>query len=163
MFRNITAATLAFIMLLSCASCSKEETMLETDASGNIITADETTTDNGKQKVLTEVFSSDAIVFPDEYSMVYNFLPYLNKDNGEITFVLEKSVEETDAETGKISHKTLYNIVVYDKELNLVSEKELSVPLSSDESYINNVSLVKDKIYFLSRPSTGSQINSHTL
>lgn len=149
MFRKITAAALALIMLLSCASCSKEETTLETDESGNIITADETATDNGKQKVLTEVFSSDAIVFPDGYSMVYNFFPYLNKDNGEITFVLEKSVEETDAETGEISHKTLYNIVVYDKELKLVSEKELSIPLLSDESYINNVSLVKDKIYLV--------------
>lgn len=149
MFRKITAAALALIMLLSCASCSKEETTLETDESGNIITADETATDNGKQKVLTEVFSSDAIVFPDGYSMVHNFLPYLNKDNGEITFVLEKSVEETDEETGEISYKTLYNIVVYDKELKLVSEKELSVPLSSDESYITNISLVKDKIYFI--------------
>lgn len=145
MSRKTTAAALALLMLLSCASCSKEENQLETDTSGNILTQDEQ--DNGKVKVLTEVFRGEVISLPDEYVLGYG--TSVSNDDGNISFIASKSVEVRDENGALIDYKTLYKVLGYDKDLNLISDSDVELKASSENGSVNSPTLVGNTVYFV--------------
>ncbi len=158
MLRKTTAATLALLMLLSVYGCSKENDTPETDSLGNTLDT-QIDNDNGKIKVLTEVFRGAALQLPDEYNL--NYGTYVSNEDGNISFVASKYVEERDEKGEFIDSKTVYKVLKYDTELGLISDNDVELKTNSENGNVDFPTIVGNTVYYLIA-EYDSSIYTHT-
>ncbi len=159
MKKRLTATLLALIMLLASAGCtsndsegsnpgSENETKIESNeesANSEVVNSYE------KPTLLTEVFSGNEVSLPSDYGVYDPTVPYVNSESGEITIIATKR------SGAKKSHK----LVVYDRDMNIVSESDIEIPLPSKKYSASSYVVFEDCIYCL-YTSTNSNTYSTT-
>ncbi len=139
MKKKITAAVLALLLLLSAASCSKNEGDTDkTDPSvqGEVIE---------KTNILTGIFKESDFEVPEEFEIPYNGKVYIDKDSGNVKILFNKYCYEEDENGVYISGGYKYKLCEYDSDLNLLSETDLDIPAEYIDTYI----ISKDSIFYL--------------
>lgn len=148
MKKRITAAILALIMLLASAGCTSDEiegsnqgsendTKIESN-DGSTATEDIVATYE-KPTLLTEVFAGSNLSLPSGYEVVFDTAPYYNSESGELTIIATKGS----------GTKKSYKLVVYDRDMNITSENDITLESPSKKASANNFVVLKDCIYCL--------------
>lgn len=148
MKKRITAAILALIMLLASAGCTSDEiegsnqgsendTKIESN-DGSTATEDIVATYE-KPTLLTEVFAGSNLSLPSGYEVVFDTAPYYNSESGELTIIATKGS----------GTKKSYKLVVYDRDMNITSENDITLESPSKKASATNFVVLKDCIYCL--------------
>lgn len=139
MSKKIMAAILAGLMLFTAVSCTSEKNG----------TTDETAVEKQNEntpQMLTNVFKGNNITLPEEYRVIEGASPYYDKDSGEITLLCVKTEYIYDDNGEYISSNNLYKTCKYDKDLNIIEDKDIDLFGDDHETYAGNCVILSDKI-----------------
>ena len=145
MRKRIFALVLAMLMLTSAASCSKDNT---TEPSATSVAS---TTDGEpveKIKVLTGVYSEEDLGVPEDFDVVGNMTPAYDKETGEMRLFVSKYDYQTDKEGNFVTSKYIYQLLTFDKDMNITATKDIIFP-DSETSYISKALLSGNNLYCL--------------
>lgn len=143
MSKKIMAAILAGLMLFTAVSCTSEKNG----------TTDETVTEEQNEntpQMLTSVFKGNTLTLPDGFRIIEDASPYYNKDSGEITLLFVKDDYLYDDDGNYVSSNYAYKTCKYDKNLNLIEEKDVELFGDDHETYTSNCVILGDRIVCLS-------------
>ena len=155
MSKKIMAAILAGLMLFTAVSCTSEKNG----------TTDETAVEKQNEntpQMLTNVFKGNNITLPEEYRVIEGASPYYDKDSGEITLLCVKDDYLYDDDGNYVSSNYAYKTCKYDKNLNLIEEKDVELFGDDHETYTSNCVILGDRIVCGVRKSTDGQ-SSYTI
>lgn len=139
MSKKIMAAILAGLMLFTAVSCTSEKNG----------TTDETAVEKQNEntpQMLTNVFKGNNITLPEEYRVIEGASPYYDKDSGEITLLCVKTEYIYDDNGEYVSSNNLYKTCKYDKDLNIIEDKDIELFGDDHETYAGNCVILSDKI-----------------
>lgn len=139
MSKKIMAAILAGLMLFTVVSCTSEKNG----------TTDETAVEKQNEntpQMLTNVFKGNNITLPEEYRVIEGASPYYDKDSGEITLLCVKTEYIYDDNGEYVSSNNLYKTCKYDKDLNIIEDKDIELFGDDHETYAGNCVILSDKI-----------------
>lgn len=155
MSKKIMAAILAGLMLFTTVSCTSEKNG----------TTDETAVEKQNEntpQMLTNVFKGNNITLPEEYRVIEGASPYYDKDSGEITLLCVKDDYLYDDDGNYVSSNYAYKTCKYDKNLNLIEEKDVELFGDDHETYTSNCVILGDRIVCGVRKSIDGQ-SSYTI
>ena len=139
MSKKIMAAVIAGLMLFTTVSCTSEKNG----------TTDETAVEKQNEntpQMLTNVFKGNNITLPEEYRVIEGASPYYDKDSGEITLLCVKTEYIYDDNGEYVSSNNLYKTCKYDKDLNIIEDKDIELFGDDHETYAGNCVILSDKI-----------------
>ena len=139
MSKKIMAAVIAGLMLFTTIGCTSEKNGTTDE------TAVEKQNDNTPQ-MLTNVFKGNNITLPEEYRVIEGASPYYDKDSGEITLLCVKTEYIYDDNGEYVSSNNLYKTCKYDKDLNIIEDKDIELFGDDHETYAGNCVILSDKI-----------------
>ncbi len=139
MSKKIMASVIAGLMLFTTIGCTSEKNGTTDE------TAVEKQNDNTPQ-MLTNVFKGNNITLPEEYRVIEGASPYYDKDSGEITLLCVKTEYIYDDNGEYVSSNNLYKTCKYDKDLNIIEDKDIELFGDDHETYAGNCVILSDKI-----------------
>ena len=139
MSKKIMAAILTGLMLFTTIGCTSVKNG----------TTDETATEEQNEntpQMLTNVFKGNNITLPEEYRVIEGASPYYDKDSGEITLLCVKTEYVYDDNGEYVSRSNLYKTCKYDKDLNIIEDKDIDLFGDDHETYTGKCVILSDKI-----------------